>query len=227
MKKKMLVSFMVMAICCALVGGATFAVWTDSGVIANNSVDTATFDLTLGEGTLPLDITDMQPGDGDPDRYAYGATEISKFFTIQNTGEANMLYKVGVKKTAGNTSLASAIKVKVIANPTDFPAAELPAGLTEYGHVTDNILFEGTLTELIAAANADDPRLSNVSYAKDAYVNPGHHGAFSENMYAPYKIQLWMPFAETSHEDQSWKGSIVVTATQEKNQNWDDIKWTN
>lgn len=86
MKRKMAVSFVIMALVCALVGGATFAIFTANTTNTGNTFSAGTVAITAGDSgitTSGVDITKMAPGDTDEGS-----------FTVTNTGNLKIWYKV-------------------------------------------------------------------------------------------------------------------------------------
>jgi len=84
MKTRMFMSMMVIALVAALVGGATFAVFTSSSMNANNTFSAGTVEITLGtETTDAVAMGNMAPGD-----------VVAGSFVVENTGSLELYYVV-------------------------------------------------------------------------------------------------------------------------------------
>lgn len=110
MKKKIALSFLVMALMMALVGGATFAWFTDSETVTGNSFATGTLVVGL-DNTSPLAGSNLAPG-----------SSISKSGSIQNTGSLDAYYRVTLTSTNDPTlkgmagTLSDKIQCTVVLN---------------------------------------------------------------------------------------------------------------
>jgi len=62
MRKKLAISFVVLALMCALAGGATFAWFTSTAPVGNNTFSTGTVDVDLTGVSVPVDVDNIAPG---------------------------------------------------------------------------------------------------------------------------------------------------------------------
>ena len=96
MKRKIVVSFLMMALVCALVGGATFAMFTDQSTNAVNTFSAGTVDVNAGAQVVIIPVAGMAPGD-----------TISGTFAVTNSGTLDAWFKVTANKAAvaGKTNI--------------------------------------------------------------------------------------------------------------------------
>lgn len=117
MKRKITVSFMIMALVCALVGGATFALFTSQAENSNNSFAAGTVKIDVGSQTYEVDVDNMAPGD-----------VINGSFEIINDSSLDIIYKVS---SAVSGDLAPVLTV----NPASQDWTVLDGGAdTAYGY---------------------------------------------------------------------------------------------
>lgn len=103
MKKRLIMSLMVIGLVSALVGGATFAWFTDTAVNEGNTFTAGTLKLDFvdDETTLPFNVTNMKPGQSE-----------TKSFTLKNDGSLPMKLKVQVAEV-GDGILDEVLSVAV------------------------------------------------------------------------------------------------------------------
>ena len=83
MRTKIAVSFVIMALVCALVGGATFALFTDTATNAANTFSAGTVDVNAGPQVVTIPVAGMAPGD-----------TVSGTFKVTNAGTLDAWFKV-------------------------------------------------------------------------------------------------------------------------------------
>lgn len=84
MKRKIAVSFLIMALVCALVGGATFALFTSTASNDGNTFGAGTVVVKAGESDFTNVVIDnMAPGD-----------TINGSFVVENAGTLDIWFKV-------------------------------------------------------------------------------------------------------------------------------------
>ncbi len=87
MKKKIGGALLGTALGAALIGGGTFAIFTDTATNAQNTFTSGTIDINLTDGTYTgtyhVDITDLAPGDSG-----------SKTVTVSNDGTLELRYDI-------------------------------------------------------------------------------------------------------------------------------------
>ncbi|MEW6424494.1 MAG: TasA family protein [Bacillota bacterium] len=83
MKTKIYLSLLIIALASALVGGATFALFTDTATNADNTFATGTVDVSAGDQNYSVPIGNMAPGDN-----------IAGTFTVTNSGTLKIWFKV-------------------------------------------------------------------------------------------------------------------------------------
>lgn len=152
MKKKMAVSFMIMALVCALVGGATFAYFTDSSTNVGNSFAAGTVNINAGESTQTNTtvLTNIAPG--------YSSTGT---FAIANTSTLPIKVKVTALQSTGGIWATGGLVLSGV--PTDWitiaPAAtSTPITYTLNMSTTAGNAFQGasgTLAFKVDAVQAD------------------------------------------------------------------------
>lgn len=108
LKKKVLMSFATLSLATALVGGATFALFTDETVNANNTFAAGTVDIVLNdqvsdETTGLFNIPDIAPGDS-------GSIPLK----VHNSGSLDFRYDVEVVRSGalfeGDTPIVLTLK---------------------------------------------------------------------------------------------------------------------
>lgn len=107
MKRKITVSFIVMALVCALVGGATFALFTDSATNSNNTFSAGTLDVNVGAQTYEVDVTNLAPGD-----------VVDGSFVVTNAGSLDLWYKLTAAGSGALFEGATPCTIS-ITNPTE------------------------------------------------------------------------------------------------------------
>ncbi|MCW3490441.1 CalY family protein [Dethiobacter alkaliphilus] len=154
MKTRMLMSMMVIALVAALVGGATFAVFTDSSSNTANTFSAGTVELTIGtETTDAVALDNMAPGD-----------VISGSFAVENTGSLELYYVVSanasgdlfgldadaavVTITEGGSGVLDSDETAVVSYTVELPLA---AG-DNYQGVSGDLQFD---VEAVQTANHD------------------------------------------------------------------------
>jgi predicted ribosomally synthesized peptide with SipW-like signal peptide len=111
MRSKIAMSFVIMALVCALVGGATFALFTSSATNVGNTFAAGTVNVAAGVQTIDVPINNMAPGD-----------TISGKFTVTNSGSLKQWFKVSAITAApatGTNIFGGSTPAKVTFNPAD------------------------------------------------------------------------------------------------------------
>lgn len=83
MRSKIFMSMMMIALVAALVGGATFALFTDTTTNANNTFAAGTVKISAGTQTYTVAVDNMAPGDSIPGS-----------FVVKNEGSLKLWYQV-------------------------------------------------------------------------------------------------------------------------------------
>lgn len=125
MKKRLLLSFMMIALVAALVGGATFAAFTSSASNSNNSFTSGSINL-LADGvttTNSFNVTGMIPGATGTDTFA-----------VSNNGTLALRYKMTLTKT-GDTGFLTGVAPAVIITVKDSTGTPIvfdASGVSDY-----------------------------------------------------------------------------------------------
>lgn len=146
LKRKLTTSLMTMGLVSALVGGATFAIFTDASTNANNTFKAGTVNVEAGAqnyGAIAID--NMAPGD-----------TIDGSFVVQNVGSLELRFDTSANATGDLFSGANGAIV-TITNPTDVVVG---AG----GSATVNY----TVSLPLAADNTYQDVSGNLSFTVDA-----------------------------------------------------------
>jgi len=93
---------MLIALVFALVGGATFAYFTDSAANNNNAFQGGTLDIGLDPATATFNVPVMAPGDS-----------IDGNVTVQNSGSLPFFYTVALAKSGGDDNFYDVLKLKI------------------------------------------------------------------------------------------------------------------
>jgi spore coat-associated protein N len=102
MKRKLLMSFLIIGLVSALVGGATFAYFTDTAANTNNVFTTGTIDIATDPASGTFNVTNMCPGDA-----------ITKNITVQNLGSLDLDYNIKASQASGDASLYDVLDLKI------------------------------------------------------------------------------------------------------------------
>jgi predicted ribosomally synthesized peptide with SipW-like signal peptide len=132
MKKNVVVSMLIIALAAALLGGATFAWFTDSKEV---SATFTTGTIILGEDiATPLSISNMAPND------------TTKWeITIANEGTLDLYYRLGF---SGNGNLAKVLHVTIDGEDNVIiDGEELYRKLSIRGYIFDELPCALTLTQ--------------------------------------------------------------------------------
>ena len=131
MKKRLMISIMMIALVAALVGGATFAMFTDTAVNDNNTFAAGTVDISTNPNPV-FNVPNMAPGD-----------EVTGTLNVANDGTLDLKYNF-VNTFGGDlapvlsiVSIKDAAGANVVAS--DF--RQLNAGLTESLSITVKMDF--------------------------------------------------------------------------------------
>lgn len=112
MRRKIFTSMLMIALVAALVGGATFALFTDSATNDNNTFAAGTVDISAGNQSYNVTIDNMAPGDVIPGS-----------FVVKNEGSLKLWYQV---TSSANGVLFSGANPAVVVPPTTEWAALEP-----------------------------------------------------------------------------------------------------
>jgi spore coat-associated protein N len=118
MKRKIAVSFLIMALVCALVGGATFALFTDSAANEGNTFSAGTVIIGAGPQTFTVPVNNMAPGD-----------TINGTFVVSNEGTLDAWFKV-TANTSGKLFTFDNNKATVTFSNTEWTAISSGANAT-------------------------------------------------------------------------------------------------
>lgn len=140
MRKKIVVSMLVIALAAALLGGATFAWFTDSdsttATFTAGTLDVALTDTS--DAVFTLELTGMAPGDS-----------LSTDIKVANTGNLDLYYRFLFTETAPGGTLDDALTVTISQGATIIADGVLLSSLISGGAIFDN-----TTMELAPAASA-------------------------------------------------------------------------
>lgn len=183
MKKRILMSLMVIGLVSALVGGATFAIFTDSAVNQNNSFTAGTVNIALDrEGNLPLfgapgtalvDATNLYPG------WTGQAT-----IDVSNAGSLPIEWFAYVEQTSASTpSLAEVLQVRVECTEVGGDPVKLDwTPLSQLLGNSSTTMADARLKWDGDVSGAHDPAWDNLTYTIkmkiDSGVNNDYQGAF-------------------------------------------------
>lgn len=106
MKKKIMVSLMMIALVATLIGGATFAIFTDTATNTNNTFSAGTLDVNALNQAITVPIDNIAPGD-----------TISGSFVVENNCSLDMWYRV--KANVGGSLFAGATPAVVEFDPAN------------------------------------------------------------------------------------------------------------
>lgn len=112
MRRKIFMSMMMIALVAALVGGATFALFTDTTTNADNTFAAGTVDISAGPQTYNVAIDNMAPGDSIPGS-----------FVVKNEGSLKLWYQVTSSAT-GDLFALDANHAVVVPPTTEWKALE-------------------------------------------------------------------------------------------------------
>lgn len=123
-----MMSLMIIGLVSALVGGATFAIFTDSAVNQNNTFTAGTLDIVLNNDTddevTSFNVTDIKPGDSG-----------SAIVNVKNNGSLALKYNMTITKNGdlfgGSNPIAITVKnsAGTVLNLADF--RDLAVGANE------------------------------------------------------------------------------------------------
>lgn len=164
MKKKIALSFLVMALMMALVGGATFAWFNSTDSVTGNSFATGIVDVNKG-GTLPITVSNIAPGWTN-----------TQYLVVQNDGTLDAFFKVSGVGTPN--VLSDNITVKVTLNPSE---AGEKTHLLLYGPATGLEIGTFTLTELVQNT------LTNTAPGTEA-IKPGFGAVYKLEFSLPTSV---------------------------------------
>lgn len=111
MKRRFLVSFVMIALAALLIGGASFAIFTDTDSNAANDFNAGTVVVAAGTQTYSVGLTNMAPGD-----------TINGSFVVSNTGTLELRFDTAAN-TSGVLFEGATPAVVTIANPSDVVVA--------------------------------------------------------------------------------------------------------
>ncbi len=165
MKRKITVSFLIMALVCCLIGGATFAYFTDTAANAANTFSSGTVDLALLNDTNNTSaVVNAAGGNGC---LAPGDT-ITGSFVIDNEGTLDMWYQV--VPTLNGTIFA-------VDDPQDYLTVNYyinntlvtdPGSWKTFAANADNVTFSYEISLASAAGNAFAGKNANIQFTVNA-----------------------------------------------------------
>lgn len=104
MRRKFFMSMFMIALMAALVGGATFALFTDTATNAGNTFTAGTLDISLDkpDGTKYFDISNIAPGDSG-----------SATVTVKNEGSLELRYDISTTLTGALAAAPNGLIVAI------------------------------------------------------------------------------------------------------------------
>lgn len=111
MRSKIFMSMLMIALVAALVGGATFALFTDTTTNADNTFAAGTVDISAGAQTYTVAINNMAPGDSIPGS-----------FVVKNEGSLKLWYQV--TSSAAGALFQGATPAVVVPPATEWAALD-------------------------------------------------------------------------------------------------------
>jgi predicted ribosomally synthesized peptide with SipW-like signal peptide len=102
MQRKAVTSMMLVAMVFALVGGATFAYFTDSAANNSNAFEAGTLDIGLDPAAATFSVPLMAPGDA-----------IDGNLTVQNSGSLPFFFTIAAAKASGDDNFFNALKLQI------------------------------------------------------------------------------------------------------------------
>lgn len=169
MKKRVVLSLVLVAMLAFGIGMGTYAWFTDEAVVADNVFETGTLDIGVNYFAIPeqpwfIGFENMKPGDSE-----------TRILTVKNSGSLNLKYRITAEKGSGSSALYNQLNLKV----TDIQGARKPLyegplnGLTtdrilqqlEAGK-TQNLWFTVTLPE--TAGNDCQGKSTTVKFVFEA-----------------------------------------------------------
>jgi len=111
MKRRFLVSFVMIALAALLIGGASFAIFTSTDSNAANEFNAGTLVVAAGAQEYTVSLTNMAPGD-----------TINGSFVVSNTGSLELRFDTTANPSGVLFEGATPATVS-IANPTDVVVA--------------------------------------------------------------------------------------------------------
>lgn len=151
LRGKMAVSMTLIALLCVLIGGATFAWFTDTASNTNNTFSTGTLDLVLGN-EVDASLSNMAPGDSQ-----------TGSFTLTNSGSLDMWYRLTPTVTGDFFTVGDEDVFTVKVGGADYTAGswlQLAAGA--------NVPVEFTVSLNTSAGNEYQDKTGTVSFKADA-----------------------------------------------------------
>lgn len=196
--RKIILSLSVITIVALTAVTATRAYFTTQGSVLGNEVSSGTLTVDVDTSdSLPFSIPNLAPGD---DYVTAG------YFTVMNTGNLDMVFRLYVNATQNQSNIADDIKVRITLRPSSSDI--YPSGFDPYGPPNLEV-FEGKLSQLIGVTNAMDNGAAS-------FIN---HEPLWPQYAARYQIEVGMDWdAPNAIQNKKFAGNLIVDGTQYDNQ---------
>jgi len=162
--KKILISLAMIVAVLSVMAGATYALFSDQGTVAGNTVATGTLELTVNKSEgKPWNVSGIQPG------YVSGWEHVDLFNAPHPAVSGQLPFEAYMRlegPTSGDVALYNALEIDVYDSGWN----------SDCGDEDDNLIYSGPLSGLTGSSNRtqtsdDDP---NSSGPGDDNVMPGN-----------------------------------------------------